>query len=59
MRVGAQTQAVSAGSAVFVPPETSHSIRNIGDQPLVFVSATSPPFDMPPADSPFAYKLSE
>ena len=56
MRVGGQTQGVSAGSAVFVPPDTSHSIRNTADQPLVFVSATSPPFEMPPADSPFAYK---
>ena len=59
MRVGGQTQEVSAGSAVFVPPDTTYSIRNTGDQPLVFVSATSPPFDMPPADSPFANKPPE
>ena len=59
MRVGGQAEEVSAGTAVFVPPNTSHSIVNIGDQPLVFVSATSPPFDMQQADSPFAYTTPE
>ena len=55
MTVGDQTQDVGPGSAVLIPPNTAHSIRNIGDVTLVFVSATSPPFEMPPADSPFAY----
>jgi mannose-6-phosphate isomerase-like protein (cupin superfamily) len=35
---------VSAGTLVFIPPATPHAIRNDGDEPLVYVSATSPPF---------------
>ena len=57
MSVGDDKQEVSQGAAILVPPNTDHSIRNTGDEPLVFVSATSPPFEMPPADSPFAYEL--
>ena len=53
--VGDETEEVGPGAAILVPPDTGHSIRNTGDEPLVFISATSPPFGMPPDDSPFAY----
>ena len=55
MTVGDETAEVGPGTAVFVPPGASHSIRNVGVGKLVFISATSPPFEMPPDDSPFAY----
>ena len=55
MNVGGESREVESGSVVFVPPNTDHSIRNIGEEPLAYVSATSPPFEMPLADSPFAY----
>ena len=55
MTVGDETVEVGPGTAVLVPPETAHSIRNVGEEKLVFISATSPPFAMPPAGGPFAY----
>ena len=55
MTVGGETREVGPGTAILVPPDTGHSIRNTGEEQLVFISATSPPFDMPPPDSPFAY----
>ena len=57
MTVGEERQEVVPGTAILVPPDTPHSIRCVGDERLVFVSATSPPFEMPPGDSPFAYSL--
>ena len=44
MLVGDEEQAVEAGTLVFIPPRTPHAIRNIGDETLVYVSASSPPF---------------
>ena len=55
MTVGDETREVGQGTAVLVPPQTGHSIRNTGEKRLVFISVTSPPFEMPPPDSPFAY----
>ena len=55
MTVGDVTREVGPGTTVLVPPDTRHSTRNTGEERLVFISATSPPFDMPPSDSPFAY----
>ena len=55
MTVGEEETEVSAGTLVLVPPGTGHAILNTGDEPLVFVSATAPPFEMPPEGSPFAY----
>ena len=55
MTVGDETKEVGPGTAILVPPQTGHSIRNIGEERLVYVSATSPPFEMPPVDSQFAY----
>ena len=31
---------------ILVPPGTDHSIRNVGEEKLIYVSATSPPFAM-------------
>ena len=56
MRVGSEEQEVLAGTLVFIPPGASHAIRNTGGEPLVFVSATAPPFDLPPEGSVFAYE---
>jgi mannose-6-phosphate isomerase-like protein (cupin superfamily) len=56
MTVGGEEQEVSAGTLVLVPPGAGHAILNTGDGPLVFVSATAPPFEMPPEGSPFAYE---
>ena len=56
MTVGEEEKEVSAGTLVLVPPGAAHAILNTGDEPLVFVSATVPPFEMPPKGSPFAYE---
>jgi mannose-6-phosphate isomerase-like protein (cupin superfamily) len=56
MRVGNEEREVEAGTMVLVPPRTGHAIRNAGEEPLVFVSATSPPFEMPPEGTVFAYE---
>lgn len=55
MRVNDQEQEVGPGTLVFIPPGAKHSIRNTGSVSLVYVSATSPPFDMPAPESVFAY----
>jgi mannose-6-phosphate isomerase-like protein (cupin superfamily) len=44
MLAGAEACEVGPGTLVFVPPATPHAIRTIGGQ-LVYVSATSPPFE--------------
>ena len=54
MMAGDEAQEVGPGTIVFVPPNTSHSIRNTGDEPLLYISATSPPFDVPSEGSGFA-----
>jgi len=43
MTVAGDTQAVSAGDLVMVPPATDHSIANDGDIDLCCVSVQSPP----------------
>lgn len=53
MRVGDEEQKVSEGTLVLVPPGTSHATRNASDAPVVFVSATSPPFDVNALDEVF------
>jgi mannose-6-phosphate isomerase-like protein (cupin superfamily) len=57
MRVGHEEREVRSGTMVLVPSGASHSIRNVGEEPLLYVSATSPPFELPSEDSPFAYSL--
>lgn len=56
MRVDDEAQEVGPGTLVFIPPGAKHAIRNVGREPLTFVSATSPPFRMPPPESVFAYE---
>lgn len=55
MRVDDEAQEVAPGMLVFIPRGAKHAIRNTGSEPLVYVSATSPPFKMPAKDSAFAY----
>ena len=55
MRVGGEQQEVVAGTLVFVPPDTPHAIRNTGEEPLVYVSATAPPIDLSTLAPAFAY----
>lgn len=56
MRVGEEEQEVGEGTLVLVPPKTGHAIRNTRDAPLVFVSVTSPPFDVDALDDVFKYE---
>ncbi len=56
MRVGDEFQEVGPGDLVLVPPGSGHSIRNTGSEPLVFVSAASPPPELPAGGSVFAYE---
>lgn len=56
MMVGEERREVDAGTMVFIPPGTSHAIRNVGAETLIYVSATSPPFELPPAGSVFEYR---
>jgi mannose-6-phosphate isomerase-like protein (cupin superfamily) len=46
MKVSGDTEEVSAGDLVFIPPGTEHGIVNHGDELLVYVSASSPPVSM-------------
>ena len=48
MRVGDEVEEVTAGSLIFVPPGTDHSIKNVGEEKLIYVSSTSPPFEVDP-----------
>lgn len=56
MQVGDEMEEVGEGTLVFIPPGAAHAIKNTGDEPLVFVSATSPPFDPKELGTYFAYK---
>lgn len=56
MKTGDETQEVSTGTLIFVPPGTAHAIRNTGDDTLTFVSAASPPMDVDAFSEYFAYK---
>jgi mannose-6-phosphate isomerase-like protein (cupin superfamily) len=56
MQVGGEMQEVSEGTLVFIPPGAAHALKNTSDEPLVFVSATSPPFDPQELDAYFAYR---
>lgn len=45
MTVGDEELELGAGTLVFVPPATQHTIRNESNEMMSYVSATSPPFD--------------
>jgi mannose-6-phosphate isomerase-like protein (cupin superfamily) len=56
MQVADEMEEVSEGTLVFVPPGAAHAIKNSGDEPLIFVSATSPPFDPEALNAYFRYE---
>ncbi len=56
MKCGGEEQEVGPGTLIYVPPRTQHAIRNTGDEPLVFISATSPPFQAANLGEGFAYQ---
>jgi mannose-6-phosphate isomerase-like protein (cupin superfamily) len=41
--LGSESHTISAGTVVFVPPDTRHAIYNTGFEDLVFVVCSSPP----------------
>lgn len=45
MHVADEEQEVGPGTLIFIPKGALHAIRNVGSEKLVYVSATSPPFD--------------
>jgi mannose-6-phosphate isomerase-like protein (cupin superfamily) len=45
MHVADEEQEVGPGTLVFIPKGALHAIGNVGSEKLVYVSATSPPFD--------------
>jgi len=53
MIVDEDEEDVGAGMLVFIPPGARHAIRNPGPERLLYISATSPPFEMPAGE--FAY----
>src|SRR6266550_7388420 len=58
MQVADEMREVGEGTLVYIPPGAAHAIKNTSDEPLVFVSATSPPFDSKELNAYFAYKPS-
>lgn len=44
MIVGTEEANVSYGDSVYIPADTTHAIRNVSDETLTYVSATSPAF---------------
>lgn len=50
MIVGEETLTVERGTLVFIPPRTDHAILASKGEPLIYVSATSPPFEANVAD---------
>jgi mannose-6-phosphate isomerase-like protein (cupin superfamily) len=46
MQVAGDTEQVGEGDVVFIPPAAAHGIKNEGPEPLVYVSAASPPVSM-------------
>jgi mannose-6-phosphate isomerase-like protein (cupin superfamily) len=45
MIVEDEMREVAPGDAVYIPPDSSHGIRNIGDETLEYLTANAPPFD--------------
>jgi mannose-6-phosphate isomerase-like protein (cupin superfamily) len=58
MQVAEEMQEVGEGTLVYIPPGAAHAIKNTSDEPLVFVSATSPPFNPKELSEYFAYRPS-
>jgi mannose-6-phosphate isomerase-like protein (cupin superfamily) len=55
MTVGDETRRVGPGTLVFIPAGAAHAIRNDGPDPLTYVSATAPPFELPELGSVFSF----
>jgi mannose-6-phosphate isomerase-like protein (cupin superfamily) len=55
MRVGDEVEEVGPGTAILVPPGAGHSIKNVGEERLIYVSATSPPFEINPDNTAFTF----
>lgn len=45
-RVAGDSEEVGEGDLVFIPPGAEHGIVNDGSEPLVYISAASPPVSM-------------
>jgi mannose-6-phosphate isomerase-like protein (cupin superfamily) len=46
VRVAGDTEQVSEGDLVYIPPGADHGIKNESSEPLVYISAASPPVSM-------------
>jgi quercetin dioxygenase-like cupin family protein len=46
IRVGNEEQEVAEGDLVYIPPDAIHGIKNSSDQALIYVSASTPAFDI-------------
>ena len=44
MTIGNEQFKVTAGDSIYIAPETSHQIRNIGEIPLKILCCCSPPY---------------
>lgn len=45
MRIGGETRAVGVGDAIAIPPGAVHTIRNSGDETLVFLCCCAPGYE--------------
>ena len=45
MIIEEETREISAGSAIYIPPDKRHGIKNTGDEVLEYLTANSPAFD--------------
>jgi mannose-6-phosphate isomerase-like protein (cupin superfamily) len=44
MTLGDEQREVRSGDGILIPPDSRHRIRNIGQEPLVFLCCCSPPY---------------
>jgi mannose-6-phosphate isomerase-like protein (cupin superfamily) len=45
VRIGQELTEISAGEGLLLPPGTAHSIKNIGNEELIFLCMSSPPYN--------------
>ncbi len=55
MQIGDEMEEVGPGTLIYTPPGLAHAIKNTGDDPLTYVSATSPPFNPAELDPHFRH----
>jgi len=46
MRVGNEEQEVAEGALIYIPPNVVHSIENLSNGMLTYISAATPTFDL-------------